>query len=71
MTDKMFMEVQDVIEILNISEGKAYEIIRMLNAELKEKGYIVVRGKVYTTRNRRWKYVSLQRCDKKQLVCKN
>ena len=48
MTDKMFMEVQDVIEILNISEGKAYEIIRMLNAELKEKGYIVVRGKVNT-----------------------
>lgn len=26
----------------------AYEIIRMLNAELKEKGYIVVRGKVNT-----------------------
>ena len=37
MTDKMFMEVQDVTEMLNISEGKAYEIIRMLNAELKEK----------------------------------
>ncbi len=37
MTDKMFMEVHDVIEILNVSEGKAYEIIRMLNAELKEK----------------------------------
>lgn len=37
MTDKMFMEVQDVTEMLNVSEGKAYEIIRMLNAELKEK----------------------------------
>ena len=48
MTDKMFMEVQDVTEMLNVSEGKAYEIIRMLNAELKEKGYIVVRGKVNT-----------------------
>ena len=33
---------------VNVSEGKAYEIIRMLNAELKEKGYIVVRGKVNT-----------------------
>lgn len=69
MTDKMFMEVQDVTEMLNISEGKAYEIIRMLNAELKEKGYIVVRGKVntkyflrnlFTTKSRR-KNVSLQR----------
>ena len=48
MTDKMFMEVHDVTEMINVSEGKAYEIIRMLNAELKEKGYIVVRGKVNT-----------------------
>ena len=61
MTDKMFMEVQDVTEMLNISEGKAYEIIRMLNAELKEKGYIVVRGQstflrnLFTTRSRRKK----------------
>ena len=46
MTDKMFMEVQDVTEMLNISEGKAYEIIRMLNAELKEKGYIIARRTV-------------------------
>ena len=46
MTDKMFMEVQDVTKMLNISEGKAYEIIRMLNAELKEKGYIIARRTV-------------------------
>ena len=26
MTDKMFMEVQDVTEMLNVSEGKAYEL---------------------------------------------
>lgn len=48
MTDKMFMEVQDVTEMLNISEGKAYEIIRMLNEELKQQGYMVVQGKVNT-----------------------
>ena len=48
MTDKLFMDVKDVTKILEVSDGKAYEIIRMLNAELKEKGYIVVRGKVNT-----------------------
>ena len=48
MTDKMFMEVQDVTEMLNISEGKAYEIIRMLNEKLKQQGYMVVQGKVNT-----------------------
>lgn len=78
MTDKMFMEVQDVTEMLNVSEGKAYEIIRMLNAELKEKGYIVVRGKVntkyflrnlFTTRSRR-KKCQFTKMKKKQLVCK-
>nr|WP_270601752.1 DNA-binding protein [Anaerostipes hominis (ex Lee et al. 2021)] len=31
---------------MGISLSKAYEIIRELNSELKEMGYLVVRGKV-------------------------
>ena len=31
MTDKLFMDVKDVTKILEVSDGKAYEIIRMLN----------------------------------------
>lgn len=31
-----------------MSEIKAYEIIRLLNDELKSKGYIVIQGKVNT-----------------------
>ncbi len=48
MTDKLFMDVNNVVEVLGVSNGKAYEIIRMLNEELKEQGYIVVQGKVNT-----------------------
>lgn len=48
MTDKLFMDVKDVTKILEVSDGKAYEIIRMLNEELKQQGYMVVRGKVNT-----------------------
>ena len=48
MTDKLFMDVKDVTKILEVSDGKAYEIIRMLNEELKQQGYMVVQGKVNT-----------------------
>lgn len=48
MTDKLFMDVKDVTKILEVSDGKAYEIIRMLNEELKQQGYMMVQGKVNT-----------------------
>lgn len=48
MTDKLFMDVNNVAEVLEVSNAKAYEIIRTLNKGLKEQGYIVVQGKVNT-----------------------
>lgn len=48
MTDKLFMDVEDVKEVLEVSDGKAYQIIKMLNQELKEQGYMVVQGKINT-----------------------
>lgn len=33
-------------EILGVSESKSYQLIRQMNDELKEKGFLVVRGKV-------------------------
>ena len=48
MTDKLFMDVNNVAEVLEVSNTKAYEIIRTLNKELREQGYIVVQGKVNT-----------------------
>ena len=33
-------------EALGVSESKAYEYIRQMNAELTQKGYLTVRGKV-------------------------
>lgn len=43
---KQYMTAQEVAEALGVSLGKAYAIIRQLNAELSEKGYITVAGKV-------------------------
>lgn len=43
---KQYLTAQEVAEALGVSPGKAYAIIRQLNAELSEKGYITVAGKV-------------------------
>ncbi|BEO91509.1 hypothetical protein FNSP4_13170 [Fusobacterium nucleatum] len=40
------LDVNDVKSILKVSKPKAYEIIRNLNSELKDKGYLTVQGKI-------------------------
>lgn len=43
---KQVLNVRDVMTALEVSESKAYGIIKRLNQELEAKGYITVRGKV-------------------------
>lgn len=40
-----YITATQVAEVLGISIGKAYKIIRQLNDELKKEGYITVAGK--------------------------
>ena len=40
------LSAKDVQKILQVSQAKAYEIIRSLNMELKEKGFYVLQGKI-------------------------
>ena len=40
------LKAKDVAEILGICTNKAYEVIRQLNGELREKGYMVVEHRV-------------------------
>lgn len=40
------MTAQDVADALECSVGKAYKVIKSLNDELKEMGYITVAGKL-------------------------
>lgn len=44
----VYMFAGDVMAALQISQNKAYEIIRTLNGELKQAGYITVAGRVPT-----------------------
>ena len=46
MAEIIMLSVKDVQKILNVSQAKAYEIIRSLNSELKNQGFYVLQGKV-------------------------
>lgn len=43
---KLFITVKEVSQVLQVSDQQSYKIIRSMNEELKEKGYLVVRGRV-------------------------
>ena len=43
---KMYVTADEVAELLGVSRGYAYKVIRKLNEELKKKGYTDVSGKV-------------------------
>ena len=43
---KQILNVRDVMAALEVSESKAYGIIKQLNGELAEKCYITIPGKV-------------------------
>lgn len=43
---KQYVTAKEVAEALGVSEGKAYGIIRELNAQLRAAGYITIAGKV-------------------------
>ncbi|SCH96690.1 Uncharacterised protein [uncultured Ruminococcus sp.] len=45
---KYYLTAPEVAEILGVSNGKAYDVIRNLNKELEQGGYITVSGKVPT-----------------------
>lgn len=42
----MYYGAEEVAELLRISKGKSYAIIRDLNKELEQKGFITIAGKV-------------------------
>ena len=46
MNENNFMRVDDVAKELGISKSYAYKIVQKLNAELREKGYLTISGRV-------------------------
>ena len=46
MSNQNYLRSEDVAEIMGISKAYAYKIMRKLNAELDEQGYITVSGRI-------------------------
>ena len=46
MEKKIMMTARDIMNELSVSESFAYGLIRKFNAELKEKGYTIIRGRI-------------------------
>ena len=46
MNENSFMRVDDVARELDVSKSYAYKLIQRLNAELREKGYLTISGRV-------------------------
>ena len=44
----MAKQMMNVMEVLEVSESKGYAIIRALNQELSDKGYLTIPGKIST-----------------------
>lgn len=42
----LYYTAQEVMDLLGVSRAKAYKVVKELNEELAEKGYIVTAGKV-------------------------
>jgi len=42
----IYYTAQDIAEMLGVSKGHAYKIIKLLNEELRKKHYITISGKV-------------------------
>lgn len=45
-TKQEFLTIEDVMGILGLKETRARQIVRRLNIELEDKGYITFKGKV-------------------------
>lgn len=46
MASSTFMRVEDVVKELGVSKSYAYKLIRRLNGELVNMGYLTVAGRV-------------------------
>ena len=47
--EKNFMTVEEVAEELKVSKSYAYKVVRELNAEMRELGYLTISGSVNTS----------------------
>ncbi len=44
--EKLFMSAEEIVMITGMSEAYAYKLIKQLNNELKQQGFVTIRGRI-------------------------
>ena len=46
MNEKIYYSAEDIENMLGVSKGKSYKILREMNKELANKGFLTIAGKI-------------------------
>ena len=46
MNEKIYYSATDIAAMLGVSTGKAYKILREMNKDLADKGFLTIAGKI-------------------------
>ena len=46
MNEKIYYNAAEIAQMLGISKGKSYRILREMNVELASKGFLTIAGKI-------------------------
>ena len=46
MNEKIYYSAADIAAMLGVSTGKAYKILREMNKDLADKGFLTIAGKI-------------------------
>jgi prophage antirepressor-like protein len=46
MNEKIYYSAEDIAKMLGVSMGKSYKILREMNKDLADKGFLTIAGKI-------------------------
>lgn len=46
MSEKIYYSAEDIAGMLGVSSGKAYKILREMNKDLADRGFLTIAGKI-------------------------
>lgn len=46
MSEKIYYSAEDIAGMLGVSTGKAYKILREMNKDLADRGFLTIAGKI-------------------------
>ena len=61
MNERVYYSAAEIAQMLGVSMGKAYKILREMNQELAAKGYLTIAGKIPVEYFKENRYIQTKR----------